>query len=181
MSKSKALNINKRFSENPFIKDLIIPVKNKQVRISRLGEDNNIMINQSTGEVLGGTSVVTYKKVDSDNFIKLFTQNIKLAFELTQAGQKALFVLFWAVQNKTNNDLVLLDQYALNDFINENKGLSMSLPTFKRGLGELVKSQILAMNKRKGFYYINPNFVFNGDRVAFTTVLEMNKSSHKDK
>ncbi|EFG0391728.1 hypothetical protein [Escherichia coli] len=57
----------------------------------------------------------------------------------------------------------------------------MSLPTFKRGLGELVKSQILAMNKRKGFYYINPNFVFNGDRVAFTTVLEMNKSSHKDK
>nr|MCD4164215.1 hypothetical protein [Escherichia coli] len=100
MSKSKALNINKRFSENPFIKDLIIPVKNKQVRISRLGEDNNIMINQSTGEVLGGTSVVTYKKVDSDNFIKLFTQNIKLAFELTQAGQKALFVLFWAVQNK---------------------------------------------------------------------------------
>nr|MCD4355936.1 replication/maintenance protein RepL [Escherichia coli] len=103
------------------------------------------------------------------------------AFELTQAGQKALFVLFWAVQNKTNNDLVLLDQYTLNDFINENKGLSMSLPTFKRGLGELVKSQILAMNKRKGFYYINPNFVFNGDRVAFTTVLEMNKSSHKDK
>lgn len=25
---------------------------------------------------------------------------------------------------------------------------------------------------RKGFYFINPNFVFNGDRIAFTTLIE---------
>jgi len=25
---------------------------------------------------------------------------------------------------------------------------------------------------RKGRYYINPNFVFNGDRIAFTTLIE---------
>ncbi|MCV5604029.1 hypothetical protein OFN09_28725, partial [Escherichia coli] len=74
-----------RFKENPFIKDLVIPLKNRQVQISRLGADNNIVINQDTGEYLGGTSVVTYKKVDSTQFIKLFTQKIKRAFELTQA------------------------------------------------------------------------------------------------
>ncbi|MCV5306487.1 hypothetical protein OFC24_25995, partial [Escherichia coli] len=92
-----------RFKENPFIKDLVIPLKNRQVQISRLGADNNIVINQDTGEYLGGTSVVTYKKVDSTQFIKLFTQNIKLAFELTQAGQKALYVLFWVVQQEGQN------------------------------------------------------------------------------
>ena len=83
-----------RFKENPFTKDLLIPLKNKQVQISMLGADNNIVINQETGECLGGTSVITYKRVDQTQFIKLFTQNIKLAFELTQAGQKALYVLF---------------------------------------------------------------------------------------
>jgi hypothetical protein len=25
---------------------------------------------------------------------------------------------------------------------------------------------------RQGWYFINPNFLFNGDRIAFTTVIE---------
>lgn len=64
--------------------------------------------------------MVTYKKVDNAQFIKLFTQNIKLAFELTQAGQKALYVLFWSLQDEAGKDLVLLDQYILKDFLGEN-------------------------------------------------------------
>ena len=117
-----------RYESNPFTKDLVIPLKNRQVQISRLGEDNNIVINQETGEFLGGTSVVTYKKVDSTQFIKLFTQNIKLAFELTQAGQKALYVLFWTMQDKTmiNKDRVTLDQYTLKDFSKENPELTIA-------------------------------------------------------
>lgn len=172
---------NERFTKNPFTRDLIIPLKNKQVQISMLGADNNIVINQETGECLGGTSVITYKRVDQTQFIKLFTQNIKLAFELTQAGQKALYVLFWAVQNIAGRDLVLLDSYTLEEFLKIHPELSMSLPTFKRGLAELVKSQILAMNTRKGFYFINPNFIFNGDRVAFTTVLEVEKRKERER
>lgn len=167
--------VNERFSKNPFTRDLVVPMKNKQVQISVLGADNNIVINQDTGEYLGGTSVITYKRVDQMQFIKLFTQNIRLAFELTQSGQKALYVLFWAVQNEAGRDLVLLDSYTLEEFLKVHPELDMSLPTFKRGLAELVKAQILAMNARKGFYYINPNFIFNGDRVAFTTVLEREK------
>ena len=58
-----------RYERNPFTKDLVIPLKNRQVQISRLGEDNNIVINQETGEFLGGTSVVTYKKVDTPNLL----------------------------------------------------------------------------------------------------------------
>ncbi len=171
-----------RYETNPFTKDLVIPLKNKQVKISRLGEDNNIVINQETGEYLGGTSVVTYKKVDSTQFIKLFTQNIKLAFELTQAGQKALYVLFWALQSEDmiNKDKVTLDQYTLKDFSKENPELTISLATFRRGLGELTKAKILALAERLGDYFINPNFVFNGDRVAFTTVLEVEKTAKKE-
>lgn len=169
-----------RYKENPFVQDMIIPIGNKQIQITSMGKDNNIIVNQNTGEVLGGTSVVTYKKVDSSQFIKLFTQNIKLAFDLTQAGQKALFVLFWILQKKSiNKDLVTLDQYTLEEFLSENDDLKMSIPTFKRGLSELTKCQIVAMSKRKGDYFINPNFVFNGNRIAFTTVLEQTKSKDK--
>lgn len=56
----------------------------------------------------------------------------------------------------------------------------MSLPTFKRGLNELEKAQIIAKTMRQGRYFINPNFVFNGDRVAFSTVIERKRESRED-
>ena len=50
--------------------------------------------------------------------------------------------------------------------------LKLSYATLKRGINELEKAQIIAKTMRKGFYFINPNFVFNGDRIAFTTLIE---------
>lgn len=162
-----------RHKVNPFTKELMIPLKNKQVKISPLGKDDNIIVSQSTGEVLGGTHVITYKRVDQSQFIKLFTENIKLAFDLTQAGQKTLYILFWTLQQSgINKDLVTLDQYTLQAFLDKHIDLKISLSTYWRGLRELVKSQILAMGFRKGDYFINPNFIFNGNRIAFTTVVE---------
>jgi hypothetical protein len=54
-----------RFKTNPFLEGMIIPVKGKQVRLSKLGREDNVLINQSTGEV-HGTHVTTYKSVDSE-------------------------------------------------------------------------------------------------------------------
>ena len=42
-----------RYAENPFIEDMIVPVRDQQVKLSRLGKDDNILINQTTGEVQG--------------------------------------------------------------------------------------------------------------------------------
>ena len=87
------------------------------------------------------------------------------------------------MQDKTmiNKDRVTLDQYTLKDFSKENPELTISIATFRRGLGELTKAKILALAERLGDYFINPNFVFNGDRVAFTTVLEVEKATNSQK
>jgi hypothetical protein len=160
-----------RYKENPFTADMIINAKSKQVKISALGNDDNILVNQSTGEI-HGTHVVTYKKVDAEEFVKLFTANIALTFDLKAAGIKAFNVLTWAVQNKAmNKDVVPMDSYTLDEFLETHKK-ALSPATFKRGLNELEKSQIIAKAMRKGFYYINPNFIFNGNRIAFTTAIE---------
>lgn len=57
----------------------------------------------------------------------------------------------------------------------DEKPLKLSLATFKRGINEMEKAQIVAKTMRQGRYFINPNFVFNGDRIAFTTVIERKK------
>ena len=168
-----------RYKTNPFLEGMIVPIKGKQIKLSRLGRDNNILINQTTGEV-HGTHVTTYKQVDGEQFVKLFTANIAMTFDLSSAGIKAFNVLLWVVQNRAlSKDEVDMDAFVLEEFIethsDKDPPLRLSLATFKRGINELEKSQIIAKTIRQGRYFINPNFVFNGDRIAFTTLIQRNE------
>lgn len=165
-----------RYEENPFIEDMVVPIRGQRVQMSRVGRDDNVLVNQATGEVQG-THITTYKKVDSEQFIKLFTANIALTFELGSAGIKAFSVLAWILQDRSiSKDLVPLDKFVLEDFLKaQSTKLALSAPTFARGIAELEKAKIIAKHVRIGWYFINPNFVFNGDRIAFTTVIERKK------
>lgn len=165
-----------RYKNNPFVEDMTVPIKGKQIKLSKLGKDDNVLVNQTTGEVQG-THVTTYKKVDGEQFVKLFTANVGLTFDLSSAGIKTFSVLLWVVQHKAiSKDEVDLDSLILSDFIEAHadmeKPLKLSIATLKRGLNELEKARIIAKTMRKGRYFINPNFVFNGDRIAFTTLFE---------
>jgi len=175
------LEKTQRYGENPFIKNMIIPIRGQKVRLTPLGQDENILINQGTGEI-HGTHVTTYKKVDSEQFVKLFTANIALTFNLNTAGIKAFNVLIWALQNKAlGKDILMLDALLLEDFLaTQVSNLKLSSTTFKRGISQLEQAQIIAKGLRKGWYYINPNFCFNGDRIAFTTLIEREKKQHSD-
>lgn len=169
----------KRYSENPFAENMVIELRSKNVQISHLGKDDNIMVNQSTGEVTG-THVVARKKVDTTKFVKTFADYMSFTFDLTKAGNKALRVVMWAVKETAiGKDIVALDKYALEDFLKAHAEidppLQLTYPTFTRGLSELEKAKIIAKSVRAGNYFINPNCMFNGDRIAFTTVIERNR------
>ena len=141
-----------RYDENPFIGKTEITTRKKTVII---GKGNNVLIDQDTGD---------------EQFIKLFTQNIGLMFELTSAGNKAFIFLSWSIQKYSiGKDLVPLTTFELENFIKENKKYEMSIATMRRGIRELAKAQIIAPSKKIGVYYINPNFIFNGDRLRFVT------------
>lgn len=170
-----------RYDRNPFIENMVVPIRGQPVRLSKLGKDDNILVNQATGEVQG-THVTTYRRVDAEQFVKLFTANIALTFDLKAAGIKAFNVLLWCLQNRAvDRDLIPLDKIVLDEFLAEYSDrkppIKLSQPTFWRGLAELEKAQIIAKHLRQGWYYINPNFAFNGDRIAFTTVIERKKAA----
>lgn len=125
---------------------MVIPVKGKQVLLSSLGKESNVLVNQNTGEVRG-THVTTYKRVDGEQFVKLFTSNIALTFDLSAQGIKAFTVLMWAIQNKAiSKDEVYLDTHTREDFIDAHesneKPLRLSQPTFARGWLSLAKLKL---------------------------------------
>lgn len=163
-----------RYKTNPFWDGMVVPVKGRQVRLSKLGKEDNVLINRNTGES-HGTHVTTYKRVDGAQFVKLFTANIGMAFDLSSAGIRAFSVLIWAMQHRAlSKDELDLDSFTLEDFIKDQK-VNLSLATFKRGINELEIAQIVAKTMRKGRYFINPNLLFNGDRIAFTQIIERDK------
>ncbi len=178
------MSLTERYRENPFLEGMTVPVKTGKVALSRLGKDDHVLVNNGTGEILG-THVTTYRKVDSEQFVKLFTANIALTFDLKPAGLKVFNVLMWAVQhNALAKDEVQLDQLTLEDFLkahlDRDPPLVLSYSTFKRGITELENAKILAKTMRKGRYWINPNFCFNGDRIAFTTVIERREKTFQE-
>jgi len=165
-----------RHKRNPFIENMLIPIGSKNIKISSLGKEDNILVNQSTGEV-SGTHVVAYKKVDTQKFVKTFADYMAFTFDLTKAGNKALRVVMWAIKETAIGKAeVMLDGYTLESFLEAHEHveppLMLSYPTFQRGLSELGKAKLIAKTMRAGNYFINPSCMFNGDRVAFTTLIE---------
>lgn len=178
-----------RHKQNPFMADMLIPVGSKSIRISTLGKNDNVLVNQHTGEI-SGTHVVAQKKVDTEKFVKTFADYMAFTFDLTKAGNKALRVVMWAMKEQAiSKDTVALDKYTHEDFLSNHgfeerevkgsKTPALSYPTFTRGLAELERAKIIAKTMRTGIYYINPNCMFNGDRVAFTTVIERKPNGDK--
>lgn len=168
-----------RHKENPFLQDLNLKVRSKQVRVSKLGEKDDVLIDGSTGEVKG-TVVSTFKQVDEEQFLKLFSANIALTFDLKAAGIKAFNVVCWLMQQKgIERDVITIDKYVLEDF-NEVHNKKLSRAVLYRGLDNLIDNKILARARREADYFINPNFVFNGDRIVFATVLERKRQEEND-
>ncbi len=165
-----------RHENNPFSDGMEIQIGSKSVRVSTFGKDDNILVNQVTGEVTG-THVVARKRVDKTKFVKTFADYMAFTFDLTKAGNKALRVVMWATkQYAVGKDKVDLGKYTYEEFLKYYEDsappLVLSYPTFTRGLAELEKAKIIAKTMRTGRYFLNPNCMFNGDRVAFSTILE---------
>lgn len=167
-----------RYVENPFTNALELDTKKQKIRVSNSAKLNDdTWINNTTGE-LATTQLYTYREVDETQFVKLFTQNIALTFNLTSAGLKALNVLIYAVQYRAmNKDVVVLNEQTLTEFLKKNELSKLVYRTFTRGLNELINAKIIARCTRPGDYFINPNFVFNGNRLLFVTAINKKENS----
>lgn len=161
----------KRYEKNPFLNIYSIPKQDRKISVGKMND--NIWINKYTGEK-SVTQIITYRKIDNEKFVKLFAQNIGLTFDLSSFGIRAFNVLLWCIQLKIEKDLIILDKYSLDDFCKKNNK-KFDTSNFRKGLRELQKAKIIAKSLRKSEYFINPHFCFNGDRVAFTTLIERNK------
>lgn len=122
-----------------------------------------MLVNSNTGEIQ--SSIAGFweaEEVDATKFVKLFVKGVKALKELTGAGTKVFEVLYLKVQENIGKDRVFMSFSEVDQTLTP-----MSHATYKRGMAELLEKGFVAATHTQGFYWLNPSFVWNGDRLAF--------------
>jgi|AACY02.4.fsa_nt_gi hypothetical protein len=162
--------------ENPFAKQALVNIGNallaRSVKGTNKDESAILKAISGDGEVLGNTTFIRNKTVDTENFTKFFLAGFKAFFDLKPASLKVFgFIL---EQLKPNQDEFL---FFVEDCIKET---GYSQASVFRALGELCSANIIARGRSELQYYINPMCIFNGDRVTFaTTYINKNYPQYK--
>ena len=164
MNNSLNKNLTKRgnikHEKNPFLSEVIGNTKTGNKRITNRTGDEMMIVNQSTGEIVTPSIGFHHVEiVDKTRFIKLYISGVKAFKGLTSAGTKAFELLYIEMQENIGKDYVHMN------FIRYEKFLSRA--TYKRGMAELIDKEFIAETAEPGKYFTNPDFLFNGDRLAF--------------
>ncbi len=155
------------YEANPFMPE----VQTKTRRVTNRRGDMMLISNE--GEVVSNVAGFwEAEEVDSTKFVKLFVKGVKALKELTGAGTKLFEVLYIRVQENIGKDQVMMAFAAVDQALTP-----MSEATYTRGMRELIAKGFIAATPVQGVYWLNPSFVWNGDRLAF--VKEYRKTSTK--
>lgn len=151
------------YSQNPFWKPTEVKVGTRKVTIS-----GGLVASSDTGEGMRHAGIHRVELVDEDKFVKVFTQNLKVFFDLNPTTQKVLQCVLATLQKTPNALGIWLPWFEVEDFSIAND-LKISRASFQRAMKEMLLKGFLAESENQNFYWINPHLFFNGDRMAFIT------------
>jgi hypothetical protein len=152
-----------RYAENPFIEatSLTTKTRSRTVKSNETG-DRLMVVSETSGEILAPAGFWHTQEVDKTQFVKLFVNGVKAIANLSAAGTKAFALLYVQLQKNIGKDQIVLSFY---DVDQEQESISKS--TFFRGVSELVTKGFLAESMVDSRYFVNPDYIWNGDRLAF--------------
>jgi len=147
------------FENNPFLPSLGVKTRTRRVTNKR---GDMMLVNSGTGEIQSPIAGFwEAEEVDPTQFVKLFVNGVKALAELSNAGTRVFELLYVEMQKNIGKDSVYLSYTVLK------RTTTMSKSIYFRGLAELIEKKFIAAQPAVGWYWVNPDFVWNGDRLAF--------------
>lgn len=152
------------YSANPFLDASTITTRRKRTVMVKGGK---AIVDKETGQAEDMAEVVMVREVDDQQFVKIFTQNLKVFFDLTPGAMKLLQVVLHQVQQTPNSDRIMLNLAVVEEYFTQSHQEAISRASFHRAVHELLDKKFIAESVLIGLYFINPHLFFNGDRVRF--------------
>ncbi|OAT75811.1 hypothetical protein A9B99_13445 [Mangrovibacter phragmitis] len=125
-------------------------------------------------------NIVHTQEVDKEEFIKLYTSQIKAYFDLTKTAYKVFFIFLRIYQDAIGKDHFYLSCKKAMSLAEKIDHFILSESIFYRGIKELIEKRIIAKTNEKNWYFINPAIVFNGDRARFVSEIIKKKEVMED-
>lgn len=169
----------KIFKDNPFItaSSFFIQVR-KDVALVASG----LSITDKKNDTVEAGLIGKIQYIDTEQFVKLYTKNIAVLFDIAPSAQKALIAVFCAVQAEAKDKahIFLTYQKARDYYAALGFQKIPSRSTFFAGIKLLIELGFLAAHYwGEGWYWFNPNLIFNGDRVRFVTEYRLKRQQEK--
>lgn len=153
----------KRYDKNPFVQ---AEAQYKRAKKRTVVKGGKMVVDRDTGEVEETAELVTCHEVDAEQFVKVYTKDLKQLFSLTASAMRLLQLVLNQVQQSIGKDTILLNVPIMERYFTELDVKPMSKPTFYRCLGEMIEKAFIApTTDSRDLFFINPNLFFNGDRV----------------
>lgn len=124
--------------------------------------------------------IAKIQKVDTEQFIKLYTKNVGLLFDISPTAQRALIAVFYAVQIEAKDKAHIFLTYNVAVEYYQKIGFQKipSHSSFASGIRQLISMGFLAVHYwGDGWYWFNPNLIFNGDRIRFVTEYQLKRQN----
>lgn len=159
------------YEQNPFLAHTSEVVKIGYKTVWVAGDGDRVIVNRNTGETMG-TVVGMRRAVDRQEFVKLYAEGVGAILNLKAAGKKVFQLIYEEISagGGIGKDRIFLKYETLDDEIQAG----MSRATFYNGIKDCLTNKIIAQTKMDtSLYFINPAFVFNGNRLTFLTQYEI--------
>lgn len=161
----KPTNISRRGMEkhttNPFLAEVSDAT---HTRVKKVTSTNGemMMVSRDSGEVISGAGFWHTQLVDKTQFVKLYINGVKAFSGLSSAGTRVFELMYREIQANIGKDKIYMSFQAIDQAKDK-----ISEATYYRGMKELVEKKFLAETTIQGFYFVNPDHMWNGDRLAF--------------
>ncbi|MEG3128444.1 hypothetical protein SC171_08550 [Pantoea cypripedii] len=171
----KEMDVDLDLGLNPFCfeTELKIETRKKNLTVSRGTE----LIERKDASRSYFANIVHTQEVDKEEFIKLYTSQIKAYFDLTKTAYKVFFIFLRIYQDAIGKDHFYLSCKKAMSLAEKIDHFVLSESIFYRGIKELIEKRIIAKTNEKNWYFINPAIVFNGDRARFVSEIRKKKET----
>lgn len=150
-------------NSNPYLKDLVVP---NTLKLNLRGQlENNAVIDIKKNEINEDAIFFsTKKKIEIEEFIKVFTSKLQKFFDLSPTGIRVFCYISKILKYE---DYFNLDWEEAMKYTKYKSKVSII-----NGLIELLNADIIARGNNPYFYYINPTIFYKGNRLTLVEQYE---------
>ena len=165
-----------KYETNPFLDAAALNTNGGTKRRTLKSKDGSqMMVTNQSGEIVAPAGFWSTQEVDKTQFIKLYINGVKAFSGLSGAGAQVFGFVYAELQKAVGKDMIYLNYSDIDQSISP-----ISRATFMRGIKEILLKKFLAETLVSGRYFVNPDYIFNGDRLAIVKEYRVKRDFSSD-